>query len=79
MDYKLLNRAVTEDLTETLKDVCVAAWTYPTPDKLTLLTIANDTNRRLGYELFDDLYHPRLINDFAAVSLAVQQNALKSK
>lgn len=79
MNTELLERAVTEDKTGVLSEVVKASYALVPVDKLSIMDIAERTNKALGYELFTDFYYPRLILDFARVTRAVQANALKSK
>lgn len=76
MRADLLERAVTEDLTETLAPVVYAAYSLEPVSNLKLTEIALDINQKLGYELFEDLAYNRLILDFQRVAKAVQLNAL---
>lgn len=78
MKSDLLEKAVTQDLDQTLLDVCKIAYTLEIPNSLELVEIALKTNRKLGYDLFEDLYTPSLIRDFATVALAVQVNAFRT-
>lgn len=76
MRADLLERAVKEDLTETLAPVVYAAYSLEPVSDLKLTEIAVDMNNKLGYELFEDLAYNRLILDFQRVAEAVQLNAL---
>jgi hypothetical protein len=76
MRADLLERAVKEDLTETLAPVVYAAYSLEPVSDLKLTEIALDINKKLGYELFEDLAYNRLILDFQRVTKAVQLNAL---
>lgn len=78
MKSELLEKAV-KDLSDVLLPVMDLSYTIPTPDKQKVLAVAMETNRRLGYDLFEDLYYPRLVHDFALVSRAVAHNALHDK
>lgn len=78
MDDKLLEKAVKEDLTGILKPVLDVAYALEPASSLEVLTIAQSTNKKLGYELFNDLYYPRLLLDFSRVARAVQINAYHS-
>lgn len=79
MNLELLEKAVTNDMDKTLEPVCVAAYKLEPLPETEIIGIAMETNRKLGYELFDDLYYNRLILDFSRVARAVAINALKSK
>lgn len=61
---------------ELLRPVCDAAYATKPVEKLTILQIAHDTNQALGYDLFDELYYPSLVRDFATVARAVAYNAV---
>lgn len=76
MRANLLERAVTEDLNETLAPVVRAAYRLEPVPNLELTQIALDINKKLGYELFEDLAYNRLLLDFERVAKAVQLNAL---
>ena len=76
MRADLLERAVKEDLTETLAPVVYAAYSLEPVSDLKLTEIALDINKKLGYDLFEDLAYNRLILDFQRVTKAVQLNAL---
>lgn len=76
MRADLLERAVKEDLTETLAPVVYAAYSLEPISDLKLTEIALDMNKKLGYDLFEDLAYNRLILDFQRVAKAVQLNAL---
>lgn len=56
--------------------MCDAAYATKPVEKLTILQIAHDTNQALGYDLFDELYYPSLVRDFATVARAVAYNAV---
>lgn len=79
MNAEILERAVTEDKTGVLSEVVKASYALVPVDKLSIMNIAERTNKVLGYKLFTDLYYPRLILDFARVARAVQANAMNSK
>ena len=79
MQDKHLEQAVTQDTEQVLKAVSQVSYGLQPVGKLELLEIAENTNRELGYDLFEDLYYPRLVIDFARVTRAVQKEALKSK
>ena len=76
MRADLLERAVKEDLTETLAPVVYAAYSLEPVSDLKLTEIALDINKKLVYDLFEDLAYNRLILDFQRVAKAVQLNAL---
>lgn len=77
MDEKLLELAVKEH-PEHLQEVLNASYSLKKPDKLELMTIANETNKKLGFKLFNDLYYPRLIHDFSLVSRVVAKHSMKN-
>ena len=79
MQEKHLEQAVTQDTEQVLKAVSQASYSLRPVGKLELMEIAENTNRKLGYDLFEDLCYPRLVIDFARVTRAVQKEALKSK
>lgn len=76
MRADLLERAVTEDLNETLAPVVYAAYSLEPISNLKLTEIALDINKKLGYQLFEDLAYNRLMLDFQRVAKAIQVNAL---
>ena len=75
MKKELLIQAVTEDTSGILLDVSKAAYSLEPIPKLEAIDIARKTNNTLGYDLFDDLYYPRLVLDFSRVARVVQVNA----
>lgn len=79
MQDKHLEQAVTQDTEQVLKAVSQVSYGLQPVGKLESLEIAENTNRELGYDLFEDLYYPILVIDFARVTRAVQKEALKSK
>lgn len=74
---ELLEKAIKEDVKK-LKGVLMASYSLKPRTELDILTIAMDTNEKLGYELFDDLYYPRLVTDFSLVSRTVAKNAIEN-
>ena len=54
MNLELLEKAVTNDMDKTLEPVCVAAYKLEPLPETEVIGIAMETNRKLGYELFDD-------------------------
>ena len=78
MKNELLEKAVL-DTTNVLLPVLNASYALKQLSKIEILEIAQKTNTRLGYELFDDLYHTRLVHDFALVSRAVANNAIRRR
>lgn len=78
MDNATLRTAVVGDRDGALKPVLDASYSLEPLDEFAIVGIAHDTNKNLGYELFDDLYYPRLLLDFSRVSRAVQINAYDS-
>ena len=79
MNLELLEKAVTNDMDKTLEPVCLAAYELDPLPETEVIGISIETNKKLGYELFDDLYYNRLILDFSRVARAVSINALNSK
>lgn len=77
MDSKYLEKAI-NDTSDVLNPIVHMAYQLKPSSKMEVLELANDVNKKLGYELFNDLYYPRLVNDFAVVTRAVQQHALLS-
>ena len=77
MDPQYLEKAIT-DTSDVLSPVVHMAYQLTPASKMEVLELANDVNKKLGYDLFNDLYYPRLVNDFAVVARAVQQHALLS-
>lgn len=77
MDSQHLEKAI-NDTSDVLSPVVHMAYQLTPSSKMEVLELANDVNKKLGYELFNDLYYPRLVNDFAVVARAVQQHALLS-
>lgn len=78
MQASLLEKAVTQDTNGTLHQVVSAAYDLKAKSSVELTKIAIDTNKALGFDLFDDLYYPRLVLDFSRVARAVAINALHS-
>lgn len=78
MDAQLLEKAVKSDMTGVLKPVLTAAYSVTPLSKIEVTQIAIDTNKKLGFDLFSDLYYPRLILDFSRVARAVAINAVKN-
>lgn len=79
MKAELLEKAVTEDRNELLKPIVDAAYKLEPMPSFEAVILAHDINKKLGYDLFTDLYYPRLIVDFSRVARAVQMNAYKNK
>ena len=77
MDPQNLEKAI-NDTSDVLSPVVHMAYQLTPASKMEVLELANDVNKKLGYDLFNDLYYPRLVNDFAVVARAVQQHALLS-
>lgn len=77
MQASLLEKAVTQDTTGTLRQVVSSAYDLNVKSSVELTKIAVDTNKALGFDLFDDLYYPRLVLDFSRVARAVAINALR--
>lgn len=78
MQASLLEKAVTQDTKGTLHPVVSAAYDLNVKSSVELTKIAVDTNKALGFDLFDDLYYPRLVLDFSRVARAVAINALRN-
>ena len=76
MDEALLEKAVSEDTTGLLEPVCQAAYQLEPMTKVDAITLANQTNKRLGYDLFNALYYSRIIQDFNLVAMSVAAHAL---
>lgn len=74
-----IDRAVKSDTTGILYPILEAAYALIPLEKHEIITIAQNANKDLGFELFDDLYYPRLVYYFALVARAVQINSLQSK
>lgn len=77
MDSKYLEKAI-NNTSEVLSPIIKIAYQLQPASKMDVLETANNVNKELGYDLFDDLYYTRLVNDFAVVARAVQQHALLS-
>lgn len=78
MIESLLERAVA-DTSDVLQPVLNASYSLQELSEIELLTIATEVNKKLGYDLFQDLYYPRLVHDFALVTRAVSNNAIKKR
>lgn len=78
MQASLLENAVTQDTNGTLRPAVSAAYDLKAKSADELTKIAVDTNKALGFDLFDNLYYPRLVLDFSRVARAVAINALRS-
>lgn len=79
MNLELAKQAVLNDITGILNPVYETAWSIVPKSKLEVYEIANQVNTELGYELFDDLYYPRLILNFRDVTKLAQENIMRSK
>lgn len=75
MNEELLKRAIQED-SEKLYPVLDASYSLKQIGRFDLTEIARKTNENLGYELFNDIYYPRLVHDFALVTRAVTKKAM---
>lgn len=75
MNEQLLQKAV-KDTSDVLKPVLNASYSLRKLSSIELIEIATTVNSTLGYELFDDLYAPRLMSEFALVTRAVANNAI---
>ena len=73
-------KAVTEDTTNILAPIYKEVFTLrPIGEEVkeeTLQKIAINVNKKLGYELFEELNRDRLILDFAAITRMSMQNML---
>lgn len=78
MDNIRLQKAINNP-TDVLAPVLNASYQLTPVPKMKIIEIAINVNKALGYELFTELYYPRLVTDFSIVTRAVQQHALKSK
>ena len=77
MRNEYLIKAVTGDTRNVLGPVLNAAYQLEPMGKYEIVEIAAKVNEQLGYDLFEELYYPRLVKDFALVARAVQTNALR--
>lgn len=75
MNEQLLHKAV-KNKTDVLRPVLEASYSLTLLSSLELIEIATSVNKALGYDLFDDLYGPRLTTEFALVTRAVTNNAI---
>lgn len=75
MNEHLVEKAI-KNKTDVLKPVIEASYSLKKLPSIELIEIATSVNKELGFELFDDLYGPRLITEFALVSRAVSNNAI---
>lgn len=75
MNEQLLQKAIKRH-TNVLKPVMDASYSLKALSTIELIEIATSVNKALGFELFDDLYGPRLITEFALVTRAVSNNAI---
>ena len=75
MKDEYIYRAV-KDTSNVLQPVLDAAWSLKPLSKMEVVEIALAVNKRLGYDLFDDISYPRLVHDFSLVSRMVAQNAM---
>lgn len=78
MNEELLAKALKED-SEKLYKVLDASYSLKQVEKSELTKIARETNEDLGYELFNDIYYPRLIHDFSLVTRALTKKAMGVK
>jgi len=78
MNEELLQKAV-KIPTDVLKPVIDASYSLKPLSSVELIDIAMTTNKKLGFDLFDDLYGPRLTTEFALVARAVTNNAIPSQ
>lgn len=77
MKAEYLEKAVTSaENNQILKPVLKASYSLIPLSKLEVMQIAQKVNDQLGYPLFEDIYYPRLILDFARVTHAAQYNAV---
>lgn len=75
MDEQLLQKAITGN-TKILKPVIDASYSFRQISTIELIEIAISVNKTLGFELFNDLYGPRLKTEFSLVTRAVSNNAI---
>lgn len=75
VNEQLLQRAV-KNKTDVLRPVLEAGYSLTRLSSVELIGIATSVNKALGYELFDDLYGPRLTTEFALVTRVVTNNAI---
>lgn len=72
-----LIKAVTNDTKGVLLPIMKASYQLEPVSKYDLAQIAMQTNKDLGYTLFEDVHYPRLVKDAALVTRAVQYNAIR--
>lgn len=72
-------KVVTTDLNNHLEEVYKASYSLIPKSKLEIMQIADRVNKKVGFELFKDLYYPTLICEFSIITRMAQDNALKSK
>lgn len=77
MKDDMLIKAVKED-SDKLGEVLKASYSLKPLSELELLTIAKETNKKLGYELFKDLDYESIVYNFTIVSRVVAKNAIKN-
>ena len=75
MNEQLLQKAI-KNHTNALKPVMSASYSLKPLSAIELIEIAISTNKALGFDLFEDLYGPRLATEFALVTRAVANNAI---
>ena len=78
MNEQRLQKAI-KNHTNALKPVMDASYSLKPLSAIELIDIATSANKALGFDLFDDLYGPRLVTEFALVTRAVANNAIPSK
>jgi len=78
MNEQHLQKAI-KNHTNVLKPVMDASYSLKTLSTVELIDIATSTNKALGFDLFDDLYGPRLATEFALVTRAVSNNAIPAR
>lgn len=78
MKDELLMRAV-KDISNVLQPVLSASYSLRPMSEQDVIDIAIKVNKTLGYELFDKLDYPSLVQDFSVVTRAVSINAMRGK
>ena len=68
MKEELLKKAIQGDNSEVLDPVTKSVWDLRGISEEELIATAKEINKKLGYELFDDLDYKTLISDFSKVS-----------
>lgn len=68
MKEELLKKAIQGENSEVLDPVTKSVWDLRGVSEEELIATAKEINKKLGYELFDDLDYETLISDFSKVS-----------